>query len=306
MDCSPNSRGLRDICRGKNLNLKLMVPFNRRCCGSSYGWLAFAMNDLSIILFNPFTGRKLKLPSLGVKPRYKSQYFVMKVILSSNPSLDPKNFEAAAIYGGMNRVAHIKSGQEAWTTLPGKFKGNTFPIVAADVIYHQNLIYFVDHYKQILSASSAMNRWRMEKKRTNDVCHFAYLVESSRGELYMIRRFLSYESSEEEDEEPVGKTLKFEVYKMENSQLKAVNELEGDAFFLGDNQSMAVVASDFPGCRPNCIYSTDDYILFYYRKGPFDMGIYNLKDGSFEMHYEPKPDLHKTMPPPIWITPTPK
>ena len=50
------------------------------------------------------------------------------------------------------------------------------------------------------------------------------------------------------------------------------------ALFVGDNISISVSASDFPGCRPNSIYFRDkedeaeapkDCIV------PFDMGVYD-------------------------------
>ncbi|KAG5545648.1 hypothetical protein RHGRI_017958 [Rhododendron griersonianum] len=54
--------------------LELRVPYRRRCCGSSHGWLATVNEeDLGITLLNPFSGRTLSLPkvnrTISIPPR---------------------------------------------------------------------------------------------------------------------------------------------------------------------------------------------------------------------------------------------
>ena len=87
-----------------------------------------------------------------------------------------------------------------------------------------------------------------------------------------------------------------------------MKSLGDEALFVGDNQSMSILASNFPGCQPNSIYFTDDSIDVFaikntYRpKGPFDMGIYCLENGTFQKHYTPK-YKHRYLAPPLWVVP---
>lgn len=81
----------------------------------------------------------------------------------------------------------------------------------------------------------------------------AYLVESTKGDLLCVRRFFEGETSS-----------KFMVCKLvlEDDNGFVVGEVEvqsigDDALFLGDNSpSVSVLASNYPGCQPNCIYFT--------------------------------------------------
>lgn len=61
--------------------------------------------------------------------------------------------------------------------------------------------------------------------------------------------------------------------------------LADEALFLGHGHSMSVKASDFPGCRPNSIYFTDDFLDFpppYQPRGAIDIGVFNLEDEHVE------------------------
>uniref|UniRef100_A0A2N9FAR1 KIB1-4 beta-propeller domain-containing protein n=1 Tax=Fagus sylvatica TaxID=28930 RepID=A0A2N9FAR1_FAGSY len=104
----------------------------------------------------------------------------------------------------------------------------------------------------------------------------------------------------------------FKVYKlrldeqsgkvMERIELKSLGD---DTLFVGDNYSMAVSAANFPGCQPNSIYFTHDYIDvtgFNESYTPHDLGVFNMVDGTSGQHYILKP-LDKQMPPVLWIVP---
>lgn len=81
--------------------------------------------------------------------------------------------------------------------------------------------------------------------------------------------------------------------------------LGAKAVFLGDNASISVEASKFPGIKANCIYYTDDcwesYQCFKRRVGK-DMGIYNLEDESQTPFY--KGESFSPICPPIWVNPS--
>ncbi|KAL6285736.1 hypothetical protein ACE6H2_010126 [Prunus campanulata] len=104
-------------------NIRLQVPFSRRCCGPSHGW--FATVDVEqtlpvVVLRNPFTKAKpIFLPPLKTiishdGPPYHEHY-VRKVILSADPILNLENYVVVALYGRGLMLAFIKAGQNNWT-----------------------------------------------------------------------------------------------------------------------------------------------------------------------------------------------
>ncbi|CAK9186233.1 unnamed protein product [Ilex paraguariensis] len=130
----------------------------------------------------------------------------------------------------------------------------------------------------------------------------------SQGDLLIVQRFLIRIKSD--DNRHV--TYRFKIFKLqfnpnEEAERVEVKSLGGDALFLGDNQSMAVLASDFPGCRPNCIYFTDHYLMVAHPPpvyGRCDLGIFNVDDGSFQGLCN-LDCSQKHLVPAIWILPTP-
>lgn len=153
--------------------------------------------------------------------------------------------------------------------------------------------------------------------------HFAnkgYLVESTKGELLHVRRFLKRRNETEDgffrfDDKDIWFlwTESFKVYKLLFNerhdsivQQVEVKSLGDEALFVGDNYSVSVLTSNFPGCQPNSIYYADD--LIEYREvrlpddGPSDMGIFNLDDETITQHY-PLHSWQKNFPPALWIVP---
>ena len=85
-------------------------------------------------------------------------------------------------------------------------------------------------------------------------------------------------------------TMGFEVFEVDlgGGKWKELKSLGNRALFLGNNSSISVEASDFSGCRANCIYFIGSYPDTYWSipgGGGRDMGIYNKLDGSIEPHY---------------------
>lgn len=85
------------------------------------------------------------------------------------------------------------------------------------------------------------------------------------------------------------------------------NTLGDVALFLSDNFSIFVVASNFSGCRLNCIYFNHDYerIERGYDKKPLrrDFGVYDIERQSFSQPYTSYANafMEKTMQPPYWV-----
>ncbi|CAL8132156.1 unnamed protein product [Prunus armeniaca] len=295
-------------------NIRLQVPFSRRCCGSSHGW--FATLDVEqrlpvVVLRNPFTKAKpIFLPPLRTiishdDPPYHEQY-VRKVILSADPTMNPENYAVVALYGRFFMLAFIKAGQNNWT----------YPIpngIFDDVIFYKSKVYALETYGEIESLDVFSSDSPRLKLRTPykpfPSCKFlhAYLVESTKGDLLHILRF--YASSEGRFRYDARRqTTHFIVYKWvyedggsigHKVEVKSIGD---EALFVGGNHSISVLASKFPECQPNSIYYTDDYFSNWptlHSDEPFDMGIFNLEDGTITQHYSPHSNSQRA----IWVVP---
>jgi hypothetical protein len=96
-------------------------------------------------------------------------------------------------------------------------------------------------------------------------------------------------------------TVGFLIYKMNWDSLcwEEIHTLGEYSMFLGKNHSLYVSAADFVGCRPNCVYYSND------GGGKHDVGIYSLSNKSID----PLPcDLDESkccFGYPVWVTPNP-
>ncbi|CAL1369841.1 unnamed protein product [Linum trigynum] len=137
----------------------------------------------------------------------------------------------------------------------------------------------------------------------------SYLVVSSSGdELLMVVRCL-----EERDHEFSFVTADVKVFKLVRAggascyYYVEVEDLNGDAVFIGDSYSVAVPAAEFEGCEADTVYFSDDYVEVkphYFHLGPHDIGKFNVKERKFASHYVADPAQNRGMPPPIWVFPT--
>lgn len=104
------------------------------------------------------------------------------------------------------------------------------------------------------------------------------------------------------------KTSRFDIYKLdeESKNWRKVNGLGDYLLFLGNNHAICLLADDFPQCKRNCIYFTDDYLDAHLQEGVkgYDIGIFNLKDKSIEPFPCCPDDTLLIWCPPIWVTPS--
>ncbi|CAI0419606.1 unnamed protein product, partial [Linum tenue] len=79
-------------------------------------------------------------------------------------------------------------------------------------------------------------------------------------------------------------TTTFKVFKLnwDAHDWERVDSLGDYALFFGGNQASFVSAEEYPGCRANCIYFTDDYREGQeaYFHGGYDIGVYDIGKGS--------------------------
>ncbi|KAL5713877.1 hypothetical protein ACHQM5_015913 [Ranunculus cassubicifolius] len=286
------------------------------CSGSSHGWLIMEDSFILCSLFNPITGVQIVLPliksvfGLGspfceshIKfSKQNQERFIVKAVLSSSPSLGLNaDCFVMMIFGLYQRyLAYCKLGDKNWTLRP-----TPMDFTYEDIICFQGKFYVVDSYGKVLVFDLRCSSVSMEFKRPESFkADKSYLVELA-GDILLIRRFRGWSF----DLEKVYKTVMFKVLRQDlvKKNWVEVKTLQNHALFLGHNHSMSVLALDFPECRANCIYFTDNCFKDYgFEKAePHDVGIFNLVDGSIE----PLPgyvyDSHFIKQPPVWIMASP-
>ncbi|PIA27539.1 hypothetical protein AQUCO_07600005v1 [Aquilegia coerulea] len=295
---------LFSVTENKIYNHPLAIPHNENCRSSTEGWLVTVYNGLEVHLLNPWltVNNVIELPPLSAfEPRgnITSVSYLNKVVLSANPTLN-SNYIAIAIYSRYCRLALFKPGNKRWMSF------NTNHELFEDVIYYKDQFYAINYFGEVFTCdanpSNLVVSKIIERPSINPYADKRYLVESDGGLLQILRTLKNEVGSSTSNFFPGG----FKVYRLDSVELKWIetNNLSGRMLFLGRNSSMSLLASDFPGCIPNSIYFTDDYFGGYYMKleGPYDMGVFNIEDGSFVPQYPTA--ISKLSPPPIWILPT--
>ncbi|PIA50502.1 hypothetical protein AQUCO_01300913v1 [Aquilegia coerulea] len=282
---------------------------------SSQGWLIY--DDCSeVSLFNPFLSddNVITLPALEDESDLDEIVGMKKAVLSASPALNPNNYILMAACSRRWVAAFYKPGNRGWTPLLNR---QGVSVDLEDVIYDgKQYFYAMDREGSIWAcdlSSSCPNVSKVASCIYNNVVDdclgefefgMKYLVESS-GELLVILR-----NGNRDD--PACYTLNFKVFKLDQNTMKwnETKSLCGRSLFVGSNTSMSVLASDFPICKPNCIYFTDRgfermefYSEFYSEEAPHDMGVYNLEDGTIEPYY-PMESIKYKHTTPMWVEPT--
>ncbi|KAL5710649.1 hypothetical protein ACHQM5_021188 [Ranunculus cassubicifolius] len=281
-------------------SFKVKVPLDRVCRGSSYGWLALISNDLDISLVNPLLSHDNDI----WLPRIEGLAEVIdlkKVVLSANPMSNP-NYVAVAIHGGQYSISFFKPGDRTWTPLTSTL----YPIwPICDILYYEDKVYALHHHGEIFACDvngPSCIVTPVAPKRNSEIFGDNYFVRSSTGWLQIVRHMDFKKDSD------YYFASGFTVLKLDDDadEWRKVNSIDGRILFLGDNYSLCLSVSDMPGCKPNCIYYTDDkheYYFYMVEFGPHDMGVFNLKDDSKEPLYPM--DSNMIIPAPIFFQPAP-
>ncbi|KAJ1397683.1 hypothetical protein SESBI_31618 [Sesbania bispinosa] len=316
---SRTKRSLYGIISKRVYPFQLSVDYSRRCCGSSHGWLATVDPHYAITLRNPFKNvSPIQLPRINRGHSNKRGFYetnILKVTLSADPLTSPNDYVVVAIHSQCKHLAFIKAGQEFWTYIHHDY------ICFTDITFYKGLVYAVGRWNNIVSFNLTYSNdpSGSEKIIPNvlsplsyeiSYAERAYLVKSLEGDLWLVRRFMDYN---DDDDQRIG-TEGFEVYKLELDaqsgkllEILKVESLGDNVLFVGDSDSISLSALYFSNClQSDSIYYSDDFHddePIPYPSGPFDLGIYNVKDGSFSQHYPYNPSF-KRMPPPLWILPS--
>lgn len=235
--------------------------------------------------------------------------FIKKIVLSSSPADKDYSFFAVAILNQTLDLAYCRNGDQYWTLIEG------MQSFSEDVIFSKGSFYAVDKGGMVAVCDLAGDKDKPRVSIIQTPPQFGgdmqYLV-GAEDELLLVTRYLDLEFDFEPHHPHLAyRTTRFEVFKLNwcVAQWERMRSLGNNALFIGKNSSLALSASDFPGCVADCIYYTDDYSESNYDDvhGEHDLGIFKLEDGSIE----PLPCYPRyshyclQWPPPLWVTPNP-
>lgn len=233
-------------------------------------------------------------------------YHVQKAIITFDPLENPNECTVMVIFGEFCELAFLRLAKDrAWTKVDPK------DYIFADDIFHYNNELWVLNYFGALISIGIIDSFISTIKIAPEIPNIEgnnikrYIVNSCDGELFQVERYFHFDWSNDRSR----KTKMFKVFRMDFDSRRwiEVNSLGDMALFLGDNSSISVLASDFIGCQPNCIYFSHDWDCIHVSANTMicDLGTYDVANGSFRLHYTIDPDALRKMSrrPPIWVVP---
>ncbi|KAF5740408.1 F-box protein SKIP23-like [Tripterygium wilfordii] len=305
----------------------------RRCCGSSHGWMVMVDKSPDVFLLNPLTGSRIPLPPITTFPQVEDflvsddgdekycyrphvldrshiysgklmqSRFLNKVALTGNPSVT-RDYMVLAIYGDLEHLAFCREGDDNWTLV----HQDDAKLIFEDVVYWKGNLYAVDYSGRLIECDLGGPIPEVKRILTTRLIigDRSYLVVSGE-ELLLVSRTKECCFGERH----YRRTKKFMVFKLDEESLTWVEvaDLRDRMFFVGNNFALSLSANDFPECKANYIYFTDDCVNGYvaYIKGTskhlyggHDLGAYDMTNGKIE----PFPCFPEftcsTWPPPFW------
>ncbi|XP_062074297.1 F-box protein At2g26160-like [Humulus lupulus] len=279
---------------------------------SSLGWImtaAATSNDLA--LFHPLSPDRsiVTLPNCRIST-------VHKLLLSSKPTFPPpSDFIAVTIVlQPTNQLLYWRPGNSNWKkilTVPrhsffldlALFNGRFYAVDHNRRIYALNLGPNLpdDEYDRVATLISHLNLPKCDAPFVNpyDV-EMLFLVESE-GSLLVVQGNRQWWG------EGRHETMEFRVFEVDvnDGAFRKVENLGDRALFVGDNSSsFSVKASEFEGCKCNCVYFADDFRKLdkcWVRNK--DIGIFHLETGEVE-HFFVFEETHSNYLAPLWVQPS--
>ncbi|CAL8172231.1 unnamed protein product [Prunus armeniaca] len=321
---STDQEGTWNLCNlmdEKVLDLQVNSS-NKRFCGSSKGWVIIGEENFAVTLLDPLSRTKgkeekensiIRLPPLITPPDDKGgalkfwtknyEYYVHKATLTADPILNANECVVVVIFGHYSNMAFLRLSKDTTWTYVDEVTG------IREVVCIENKFYVVDVWSRIFTFDITTQSYSDIKfvaqgiKRTPFMLQ--YLVALNDKEVLMVHRL------SELDEDDMYVTKQVKIFELNFDEHKWIEKKTlGDiAIFVGDNSSLAVPASNFPGYQPNFIYFNHfNDRAFNNRELQYgvDFGAYDVENQCFLAPYS---TLTKTMIkmaqcPPIWVVPT--
>ncbi|OMO60160.1 hypothetical protein CCACVL1_24352 [Corchorus capsularis] len=240
----------------------------RRCWGTPFGWLVTFGLDLEIQLFNPLSRACLSLPP---QPTFNTfnvgddfadptaegfrRFFLYKFAFSSSPP--SPDCMVMAFLSPMRLLGFAKPGDQAWTTID---------VAAArlleDVIYFNGSFFAVHNHGHLLKCQDLDGP-------------SPKAIEFAAPSLMVMMNIMV-----NQDILLIWTDLFLDMHTRDWEKICSLGDR---CLFLGNCCTFSVLASDYPGCVANCIYFTDDHVLYNYggRSKGFDTGIYDGANKKF-------------------------
>ncbi|KAH7840253.1 hypothetical protein Vadar_014786 [Vaccinium darrowii] len=309
----PDERQFVSLRKGGVIRIINLPEARGKRCLETLGWLVTISEDGDMNLLHPFTRVQISLPHVTTFQYYHRKWitnhlsFVHKAVLSSHPEKSD-DYVLVVIYGRCRFLAFWRPGAMSWAKV---YAGtNSF----YDIIFHKGLFYGVVSTGRVLAFDvwgpvawpvlELPSRYIFQVKQP-------FIVESA-GEILIVIQDASlpdfcdddYFVYDDRDTSRVGDRIcGFKVFKafLSEEMWVEITSLGDNALLLGDNASISIDASKFPGIKANCIYYTEDSWEFYERGEVKDACIYYLEDGSRSSCYEG--ESFNSSCPPMWINP---
>ncbi|KAL5701664.1 hypothetical protein ACHQM5_026978 [Ranunculus cassubicifolius] len=337
--CDDAIIGLFSPFNGSVYKLEREQLRNRRICGSCLGgWIITVNEDGEIRALCLLSKTVVKLPSIrklpdviGFMQLRKSvtyiihesvdhsftlmsssvmcEIYVYKAVMSS---ADPTTSVVMVIQGLYRSLAFCRPGKDkTWSHVEGI--GNHG---LEDITFYRGKFYAVRRCGHVfvvegLDGPSPSLKLIVTSNDLPSDSHRYYLVEVSDDLLLVTRTRCDdpMDGSDILEKDCVSsmsyKTTNFKVSKLDFDGPKWIEDYnlgKDRALFVGFNQSFSLTTTEFPGCKGNSIYFTDDFTEGNVGEkfGGHDIGIFDLANGSIEKCYSS--NAMGIKPPPIWFT----
>ncbi|TVU12609.1 hypothetical protein EJB05_46260 [Eragrostis curvula] len=292
--------------------IPMPVPDNASCCGSIDSWLFLMQSDGGCSLVNPFTKAKVDLPNLALVWHRKSlnaarsEYVprCYKLAVPSPLDSSPDSHVAALIEDSGNSstvcICQPPIATDVYTGSAVEPPHFLYDVVFFDgklcgTDFRNRLLIFETSYGldgepkfssvECIINSGSRDKWCLPQPLRKERGHLLrkYLVECC-GKLLMVARLIhsSFHVTGHDT------TVAFEVFEADLSskpgRWRCVDNLGGQALFVGKHCSKSFPAGECSGIQEDCIYFMRDYAaLWDSAANPLhDSGVYNIRTGMIK------------------------
>ena len=328
---------LYDVNHNTFSKSKFSIPYNKRFSGSSLGWLLTVNEDYTVTLYKacsmvkggenisiclpalfppePFDYDESFTPELDERSFEVHAYHVSKMLVTADPLTNKEECTVVVIYGDRLELAFFRLAKDTtWTKLRAYYDAQ--PIMVLDILYANDIFYAVNEEGAVISfdvtdsCDSIVRLIAPKTRRPSKLPRYSdvlrYIVESDRGELLQVMRYVYFRDVHE-----CRTTVCFLILRLDfkTAEWILVEDLGDVALFLGGNASVSITTSKFAPWKPNRIYITHDLDgIQLLGTNPMicDLGVYHLKTRKFFLCYSIDSDVLIRMRnrPPIWVVPT--